>query len=201
MADSALGKSCLFALAFALCTPFTVNGLAGAKPVHLTWDPSPDSWIQGYNVYRSTSEGGPFVGPINGTIIEATWYVDDEPTLDPGGTYCYRVTMVNADDLESVPSNEVCVDRFLVQVKPDASHATFESGDLIVIVAETGLADGVTYSWTQLGGPPISPADWNKPDLVFPAPDVTETMTFELRVDARYGQKEAQSTTKVTISP
>jgi fibronectin type 3 domain-containing protein len=149
--------------------------------------PSGTAWSKGYNIHRATSKDGTFTGPINATIVEDTWYVDDDPTLDPGGTYCYYVTTVGADARESAPSNEVCIDRFLVSVRPDSAGAVFQSGDLVVVVADTGITTGVTYGWVQLAGPVVLPVDLARPELVFPAPEVAEAATLEFRVDAQYG--------------
>ncbi len=197
----ALRRAILFVLACALFAPHQVITLAAAGPVRLAWDPSATTLIEGYNVYRATGENGTFAGPINPTIIEDNWYIDNDPSLDPGGTYCYYTTTVGAEGQESAPSNEACIDRFSVSVRPDSAGAVFQSGGLVVVVADTGFTEGVAYSWVQLTGPAVSPVDLDKPGLVFPAPEVAEATVLEFRVDARYGQKQAQSAVQVTINP
>lgn len=77
----------------------------GSHSADLTWDPSNDPVI-GYNVYRAGSKSGPFT-QINSVLDASTTYTDS--TVKGGATYFYEVTAVNAENQESVPSNEVKV--------------------------------------------------------------------------------------------
>ena len=165
---------CLLSSAFCLLSSLAA---AAAPPPRLAWDPSSSLWLKGYNVYRAAGENGNLEGPINDEIVGDTWYVDDEPTLDPGGTYCYAVTAVDADDRESEKSEKLCIDRFQVDAgQPRVASA----GDLVVLAADTGRTDGVAYQWSQLSGPPVTPAAWNHQELAFPAPNVTEPTTLQI---------------------
>lgn len=79
----------------------SVNG-TGQHTVSLSWDES--SSVIGYNVYRSTINGGPY-GRINTNgLVTNTAYVDN--TVSPNTTYYYVVTAVNSDDQESTYSNQ-----------------------------------------------------------------------------------------------
>ena len=69
--------------------------------VNLTWDAS-TSVVVGYNVYRGSQSGGPYT-PVNSVLIPSTSYTD---VVQGGQTYFYVVTAVDADSIESVPSNE-----------------------------------------------------------------------------------------------
>ncbi len=86
----------------------TVPMLATVSPPHsvdLSWTGS-TSTVAGYNVYRAAMSGGPYT-QVNGQIDKTTIYTDTG--LLGGRTYCYVVTAVDSVDVESDPSNEVCV--------------------------------------------------------------------------------------------
>ncbi len=179
------------------CLLSSLPTLAAASP-RLAWDPSPSLWLKGYNVYRAAGENGTLEGPINATIVGDTWYVDDAAALDPGGTYCYAVTAVNADDLESEKSEEICIDLFRVDA---GQPRTATAGDLVVLAADTGVTDGVTYRWTQQSGPAVTPSAWTHQELAFPAPEVTAPTTLQFQVNTTYGPKQAEATVQVTVNP
>jgi len=69
----------------------------------LNWDAS-TSAVVGYNVYRATQAGGPYT-KLNSSLIEPTSYTDS--TVQADQTYFYVVAAVDANGVESVPSNEV----------------------------------------------------------------------------------------------
>ena len=71
--------------------------------VGLAWSPS-KSTVAGYNVYRSTTTGGPY-SKLNSSSIVTTSYSDS--TVKSGATYFYVTTAVNSSGAESSKSNEV----------------------------------------------------------------------------------------------
>ena len=73
-----------------------------AHSVALTWTASTSS-VVGYNVYRSTTSGGPYT-LITGSPVSGTTFTDT--TVQAGVTYFYVVTAVDANGNESVNSNE-----------------------------------------------------------------------------------------------
>lgn len=84
-----------------------------AYTVTLAWDRSSDNGsiiISGYNVYRSSTSGGPYT-KLNVMLIpqvpitDVPMYVDPTPTGTI--TYYYTVTAVSAGGVESAKSNEV----------------------------------------------------------------------------------------------
>jgi hypothetical protein len=88
--------------------------------VTLNWQAAVDcngDPVSGYNVYRSSSSGGPYT-KLNGTLITDTTY-RDTPSLmvgapakaagGGGSVYYYVVTSVDADGDESVPSPEMAL--------------------------------------------------------------------------------------------
>lgn len=84
----------------------TGSGVAVAShSVSLTWDPS-TSQVNGYNVYRSSTAGGPY-SKMNAGIDAGTSYVDS--TVAASHTYYYVTTAVNSTGQESSYSNQVQV--------------------------------------------------------------------------------------------
>lgn len=89
---------------------------SNASSVTLDWLPATGA-AKGYNIYRSIRTSlapgiaQPFVliaGPIAAsTYIDAT--LNLLPTVDAAQSYAYRVTSINSDLIESVPSNEVLI--------------------------------------------------------------------------------------------
>jgi fibronectin type 3 domain-containing protein len=72
--------------------------------VVLNWTASVTSGVVGYDVYRGTASGGPYV-QINSGNVTATTYTD--LTVIAGQTYYYVVTSIASDDsTQSVNSNE-----------------------------------------------------------------------------------------------
>ena len=87
----------------------TVEALAGAgtaPPQHsvgLSWS-ADTSTVAGYNVYRGTQSGGPYI-KVNPTLTATTAYGDAAVTA--GQTYFYVTTAVDGTGSESSHSNEV----------------------------------------------------------------------------------------------
>jgi hypothetical protein len=85
----------------------TVIGLTGtgSQPaqhaVNLAWSAS-TSQVAGYNVYRSTQAGGPYVR-LNASLIADLSFSDD--TVQSGTTYYYAATSVDSNKVESSYSN------------------------------------------------------------------------------------------------
>jgi hypothetical protein len=73
-----------------------------AHSASLTWTASTSS-VVGYNVYRSTTSGGPYT-LITGSPVAGTSFTDT--SVQAGVTYFYVVTSVDANGGESVNSNE-----------------------------------------------------------------------------------------------
>jgi hypothetical protein len=84
----------------------TVTGTGASAIQHsadLSWGPSP-STVVGYNVYRSTTPGGPYT-KINFSLDASTVYTDS--TVQSGQTYYYVSTAVDATGMESGYSNQL----------------------------------------------------------------------------------------------
>jgi hypothetical protein len=84
----------------------TGSGVAVAShSVSLTWDPS-TSQVNGYNVYRSSTTGGPYA-KVNSGLDPGTSYTDS--TVAASHIYYYVTTAVNSSGQESSYSNQVQV--------------------------------------------------------------------------------------------
>jgi hypothetical protein len=83
---------------------FSGSGAAAAvqHTVELSWAASV-STVTGYNVYRGTQSGGPYV-KLSSTPQPGTTYADS--TVQSGTTYFYVVTSVDDNGVESAYSNE-----------------------------------------------------------------------------------------------
>jgi hypothetical protein len=83
---------------------FTGAGTTAAAQhtVELSWSAS-TSTVTGYNVYRGTQSGGPYV-KLSSTPQPGTTYADS--TVQSGTTYFYVVTSVDDNGVESAYSNE-----------------------------------------------------------------------------------------------
>lgn len=73
-----------------------------AHSVSLFWDASKSTGVAFYRVYRGTTSGGPYA--LLGSNIKTTTFEDS--SVQPGATYFYVTTTVDANNQESVFSNE-----------------------------------------------------------------------------------------------
>jgi hypothetical protein len=71
--------------------------------VSLTWTASSSPSIAGYNVYRSTTPGGPYT-LLNSALVTTTSYTDN--SVAAGETYYYVTTAVNTSNDQSAYSNQ-----------------------------------------------------------------------------------------------
>jgi hypothetical protein len=83
---------------------YTVQVQQPNYAVNLSWDASTSSDITGYNVYRSTTSGGPYSKINTGGLVASTTYADT--TVATGTTYYYVTTAVNSSNQESSYSNQ-----------------------------------------------------------------------------------------------
>jgi len=75
-----------------------------AHSVSLFWSPSPSAVI-GYNVYRATTSGGPYISKLTSSPQLTTTLVDN--SVMAGTTYFYVATSVDQSNVESIYSNEL----------------------------------------------------------------------------------------------
>jgi hypothetical protein len=75
----------------------------GLHSVTLTWTAT-TSIVAGYNIYRGTTEGGPYTLILNSALVPATTFRDTDVVA--GHTYYYVVSAVGPGGDESVYSNQ-----------------------------------------------------------------------------------------------
>jgi len=80
---------------------FTVSKQA-ASSVLLSWQASTSN-VAGYNIYRGTIDGGPYV-KINAALVSPLTYTDS--SVASSTTYYYVTTAVDSSGVESVYSNQ-----------------------------------------------------------------------------------------------
>jgi len=124
-----------------------INAEPGYGYVGLSWNPSDLPTAIGYNIYRSTSSGGPYTR-INPAAIASTVYTDSAVTN--GLQYYYVVRIVSTDLYEREYGSEIAVtpDDYTLPVTPlvtdggtithylDRLHAAWQSSD-----PESGIAE------------------------------------------------------------
>lgn len=71
--------------------------------VSLTWTASTSPSIAGYNIYRSTTNGGPYT-QLNSSLVNTTSYTDTNVTA--GQTYYYVTTAIDTSNNQSAYSNQ-----------------------------------------------------------------------------------------------
>jgi hypothetical protein len=84
------------------------TGVVNPRSVTLVWDPNRDSFLAGYNLYRS-EQSGMYGIRLNVVLLTSTTFSDS--TVLAGHTYFYVVKAVAVDGTESGPSNEVSITR------------------------------------------------------------------------------------------
>lgn len=82
----------------------TGSGTAPQHSVALNWSPSTSTNIAGYNIYRGSVSGGPYL-QINSSLDPAT--TDTDASVQAGQTYYYVVAAVDSTGSESAYSNQV----------------------------------------------------------------------------------------------
>jgi len=82
--------------------PTDLAGAGQATDIQLQWHKSGDADVRGYNIYRATSLGGPYV-KVNPVPTDRTSYYMDEG-LAPLTAFFFRVTAVDSSANESEPS-------------------------------------------------------------------------------------------------
>jgi fibronectin type 3 domain-containing protein len=83
--------------------PTGLSAVSGIGLVMLNWNDNSEPDFNGYNVYRSTTQGSGYV-KLNSSVLDGSDYADTN--VVNGTTYYYVVTAVDTAGLESVNSGE-----------------------------------------------------------------------------------------------
>jgi arabinogalactan endo-1,4-beta-galactosidase len=122
--------------------PTGLSATAGNSTVSLNWNDNNETDLSGYNVYRSTTSGGPY-SKLNVSLLTVSNYSDN--SVSGGVTYYYVVRAVDTASNESDNSNQ----------------ASATPTDTIQPAAPTGLTamagdSTVSLNWNDNGEPDIN---------------------------------------------
>jgi endonuclease I/fibronectin type 3 domain-containing protein len=87
--------------------PLNLTAVGGQGKIDLDWNDNAESDLAGYNVYRTTTPGGPYT-KINATLVPAGTSAFTDTDVIAAITYCYVVTAVDTTGNQSQNSNEAC---------------------------------------------------------------------------------------------
>jgi hypothetical protein len=90
-------------------TPTGLVSRTGDQSIVLHWERSSEPGVSGYRVYRSLTNGGPFVLLNMTGLVTSPGYCDVSAAVINGQTNYYQVTAVNTNSQESLPSNALAV--------------------------------------------------------------------------------------------
>src|SRR6476660_2475387 len=132
---------------------FAIPARALDSPVGLAWDPSSNSGVMGYNVYRSESSGNFGATPLNSEPLTSASFTD--LTAQRDHTYYYTVTAIADSGLESAFSNMVNITLSSPNQAPSVYAGTDQtitlpgSANLSAVATDDGLPRGaLKYRWT-----------------------------------------------------
>ena len=133
-------------------TGLVATAAPGDTEVTLDWADNSESDLDGYNVYRSESMGGPY-SQINRSLVATSGYIDN--TVTELVTYYYVVKAVDSGSNESGYSNEDSATPDWAPVAPTGLVAT--DGDEEVTLdwndnSESDIAGYNVYRSTTMGG-------------------------------------------------
>ncbi len=125
---------------YTLAPPTDLEAYAGVASISLEWTPSATPGVTGYNVYRSTSAGGPFTKITVSPITGDTWSDGDAALVKNTRYYYYLKSVYGAD--ESAASNIASAMMGTVTLSiPDVKGAHNGSGTVPVNIDNaTGMA-------------------------------------------------------------
>lgn len=86
--------------------PTGLTAAAGDGTADLDWNNNTEGDLEGYNVYRSMTSGGPYT-QLNSSLVSSSDYTDS--TVVGDNTYYYVVTAADTSSNESDPSSEESV--------------------------------------------------------------------------------------------
>lgn len=146
-------------------TPAGLTAVSGATSIFLSWNPCPDYYVTGYNVYRDTALEGSYADKR--TLAPVTDVSFEDTDVVQGTTYYYKVTAVTADLFESDMSAAAWAtpgairmtmpdvrgnagDTIRVPVNLDCAWGVSGSGGLIYVSYDTALLTPVAVEKTVI---------------------------------------------------
>ena len=172
----------------------TLSATAGNAQVSLSWTTS--AGATSYNVYRSTTSGGPYGPPVP---VATTSYTDT--TVSNGTTYFYIVKAVNANG-QSGPSNEASATPTAPTKPAPPASLTATPGNAQVGLswpASAGATSYNVYRSTTSGGPYGAPVPVGA--TVYTDSTVSNGTTYFYVVTAVNGAGESGFSPEASATP
>ena len=167
-----LSLALTFNAAVAIEAPKGLVSRTGDRSIVLHWDRNSESNLSGYRVYRSLSNGGPFVAQ-SPSLLTSQGFCDLSVNVVNGQTNFYQVTALTATSEESLPSTTLAAvphafasdDEFLDYVQqtsfdyfwylanpsnglvPDRSTTTSPCSTAAVGFGLTAIGIGIDHGW------------------------------------------------------
>ncbi len=83
--------------------PLDLDGRVKSTTIYLTWDPTDDADLWGYNIYRAEHQVGPYTPANNGTVELISYFGD--AGLDENTRYYYKVAAIDSSANEGERSD------------------------------------------------------------------------------------------------
>ncbi|HKQ46479.1 MAG TPA: endonuclease [Phycisphaerae bacterium] len=109
-------------------SPTGLTATGGNAVVNLNWNDNSEPDLAGYNVYRSTTSGGPY-SPVNGALVTASAFSDF--TVSNGVTYYYVVRAMDGSNNESGNSSQA-------SATPQAGPTTMHVSSIVLSTVNAG---------------------------------------------------------------
>jgi hypothetical protein len=165
---------------------FIYRSSADAAQVTLAWDPNMEPDLAGYRIYVGymSRDYDYFMDAGNHTSCVVSGLEQDQ-------MYYFAVTAYDTENLESDFSNEVMATIWSENQPPTADagpNQAVDEGVVVTLDASNSIDpdnDPLSYSWTQIGGSPVTLDDPTAMQPTFISPAVGsegETFTFQLTV-------------------
>lgn len=135
--------------------PTGLTATGGNSTVSLNWNDNNETDLSGYNVYRSTTSGGPYT-KLNGSLVSSSNYADN--TVSGGVTYYYVVRAVDTSLNESGNSNQASATPTDTIAPAAPTGLSASAGNQTISLdwndnGESDLAGYYVYRSTVSGGP------------------------------------------------
>ena len=198
-------RPCRFGFAILVILTIGINAKSLFGSINLAWDPNSESFLVGYNVYRSTQPGVFTAPPLNGaTPVTATAFTDS--TAQNNQTYYYVVRAVGTGGQESTNSNMV------VAAPPDIvppsvsitapANGASVAGTTVVVSATASDNVGVVGVQFKLDGANLGAEDTASPYTFSWNTTTVSNGVHSLTAVARdaAGNQTTSATVSVTVS-
>jgi hypothetical protein len=131
--------------------PIQLSAEPGVSSIRLDWNPTNDPEVTTYRVFRAVEGSGSFTVTA---ITSDTTYMDEDPALQVGTSYCYYVEALHSDGQVAATSNTDCATFGQVELWiPDVCAAPAQTRIVPVNIRNaTGLQIAASDIWIDYDG-------------------------------------------------